>query len=226
MRLTLWLVLASALFSPSAQAVELKYVWKKGDVLRYRYEEVTHFKDPGIDRIVTVRSIFSERVVSVARDGRAKLQVTIEKLELGDGSQAIAPVEPLPPSARVLTGQIDRRGHLTLDRMATVVLRDGRLEVAVRDGAPNAHERAIDVVPRRLLALLALPAADQKPPQVAPDVVVDGTVATLRLRNASADLTSRFDTVAGRLLEVRGTLMMRLATKINSVVVLTHLGVP
>jgi hypothetical protein len=194
MRLFFQLAAFAILFSlaSSADAVELKYIWKAGSVLLYRYEEVTHFKAAGLDSILAVRSTFSERIVTVGRDGTAKLDFTIEKLELKLGSQSLDIFYGLPPKARTLHGQVDARGHYKFDRMATVFLVEGRLYVGSRDARVSGarmhitpiatidprtgilanetiHEvqvdeytPAIDAVPGGLFEMLVLPVGEQR----------------------------------------------------------------
>jgi hypothetical protein len=275
------------LASPTVEAVELRYEWKKNDIHRYHYEEISHFRratgGPPLDQLVTIRSTFSERVRSVRVDGAAEIELTLEQLEVYLGKRAVASLDAIPSSERTLHVSVDRRGHLTMRRMITVCLHDGSVYLGARSldpaalrlgtlqvsgpaagGSPTVvtvkmgeKDGWLDAVPYRLLQMLALPVGDQAVGRAVEVrdpagtlrwslAALDEAVATLRVTSVAAkaalaararpagspvvptmrresDLTTRFDTKTGRLLEARGTVIQRLATKTSSTIVLQHL---
>lgn len=147
------------LVSSSAFAVELNYKWKKGEVHRFRYEDDTTFemKMPGMGAMggiqmpgmnmgsggmemnMKVRSVFSQKVLSVGKDGTAQVQLTLERMELMQGGERIAALDKIPPAARKVKAEVDRKGNAKFYRMVTVYLQDERAVVGVHDLKAGKH---------------------------------------------------------------------------------------
>jgi hypothetical protein len=224
------------LASAQAAATELKYVWQKDAVERYRYEETVHWK---AGAILTVRAQLAERVRALRADGRATVEVILEALDASLGTQSYDLRDQVPAQERSVVVVADAKGHFAVPESWRVGVRDGRPAVERRD----AGSQTIEVVPRRLLGLLALPAGTVERGRAAPVrngrqtmqwrlAAVDGTASTLYVtdsasapataghsatqlpRREAADLVVRFDAAQGRLLEVRGTLIWTQSTRV------------
>jgi len=230
------------LASVQAAATELKYVWRKDAVERYRYEETVHWKGGAI---LTVRAQLAERVRALRADGRATVEVMLEALDASFGTQSYDLRDQVPAQEQRVVVVADAKGHFAAPESWRVGVRDGR--PAVERG--DAGSQTIDVLPRRLLGLLALPAGTVERGRAAPVrngtqtmhwrlAAADGMASTLYVtdsasppataghaatqspRREAADLVVRFDAAQGRLLEVRGTLIWTQSTRVLSRVLL------
>jgi hypothetical protein len=239
------------LASLRATATELKYVWRTDAVERYRYEETVHWKGGAV---ITVHAQLAERVRAVRRDGRGSVELTLEALDVSFGKQSFDLRAQVPAQERVIV-VADAKGHFAVPDTWRVGLRDGRPVVELRAAGAGEIAKAsqmIDVVPRRLLGLLALPEGTLERGRVARVrngrqtlqwrlAALDGPVATLYVSDAAAapstsahsvtqppkkeaaDLVVRFDGEQGRLIEVRGTLIWTQSTRANSRVLMQRL---
>ncbi|XXF76106.1 hypothetical protein P2318_24005 [Myxococcaceae bacterium GXIMD 01537] len=130
----------------SASAVELNYKWKKGEVHRFRYEDDTTLEmqmggmagmmpgmGAGAGMRLKVQSVFSQKVLGVRPDGTADLELNVEKLDLFQGEQRVATIAQLPPSARKLKAEVDRKGRARFFRMVTVYMKEGQWLVGVHN---------------------------------------------------------------------------------------------
>jgi hypothetical protein len=230
-----------------AAATELKYVWQKGAVERIRYEETVHWKGAAI---LTVRAQFAERVSAVRADGRGSVELVLETLVASLGTQSFDLRDQLPPQERVVM-VADAMGHFAVPETLKVGVRDGRPTVERR--AKPGSSQMIDVVPRRLLGLLALPQGALERGHTAQVkhgrqtlhwrlATIEGTAATLYVTDSAppastaghsstqspkreaVDLVVRFDAAQGRLLEVRGTLIWTAPTRAISRVLMQRVG--
>jgi hypothetical protein len=216
------------LTSLQAAAIELK--WRKEAVEHYRYEETVHWKG---EPILTVHG---QLALTLRANGTA--EVRLEALDASLGTRSFTLLPLVPRHERVVVA--DAKDHFA--ESWRIVLRDGRPTVERR------AKSAIDVVPRRLLALLALPEGPLERGHVVPVkngrqtllwrlASVDGARATLfvsdsvpagrpgtqSLKPEAADLVVRFDTAEGRLLEVRGIVIWTDSTRAVSRVLMQRL---
>lgn len=225
------------LSSMRAAATELKYVWRKDTVERYRYEESVHWKGGAI---LTVHAQLAERVLSVRGEGHGSVEVILEALDASFGTQSFDLRDQVPAKDRVVM-VADAKGHFAVPDTWRVGLRDGR-PVVVRTQPGVKASQTVDVVPRRLLGLLQLPEGTLQEGRVARVrkgsqslqwrlAAVDGTAATLYVTDAASppptrahaatqspkreatDLVVRFDAEKGRLIEARGTLVWTESTR-------------
>ncbi len=258
-----------------------------------------------MDDILTIRSVFTQRVLATRSDGSADIELPIEKLEVSLGKRSFDALNRLPLEGRVLPAKVDSKGHMILHRLVTVYLNEGRVYLGMRNfaaqpkgssgpaearesrhraridmfasfdprtgrlsgsasltdksalAAVEVHEEdpAVDAVPRRLFDMLEFPESARprdgvlevrRPVRTARWRLasLEGSLATLRVTSTAsggdakaapvlagvpatplrlADLTVRFDTVAGALIEVRGTIATKTSMKINSRLLLTRL---
>ncbi len=135
----------------SAFAVEFNYTWKKGDVHRFQYEDdstiemkmaggMPGMQMPGMNMgaggmkaQMKVQSIFSQKVLAVKPDGTAQVELTLEKMDLLQGGQRLAALDQIPPAARKVKAEVDRKGHARFFRMVTVYVQEERTVVGVHD---------------------------------------------------------------------------------------------
>lgn len=138
-RLVFGTALAMGVSTLPAAAVELNYKWKKGDVHRFQYEDVTTMAmemsgmgdmGPGKEP-VTLKSVFSEKVLKVGKDGKADVELTIEKMEVSQGDRKMAMLDKIPPAARVVKAEIDKKGHAKFFRMVAVYVQDDTVFLGV-----------------------------------------------------------------------------------------------
>lgn len=240
------------LASFEAAATELKYVWRKDAIERYRYEETVHWKGGAI---LAVHAQFAERVRAMRADGRATLELILEGLDASVGSQSFDLRHQVPAEEQRIIIVADARGHFTVPETWSVGVRDGRPTVerrAAGAGAKAGAMQTIDVVPLRLLRLLVLPdgalergravrVRDGKQTLKWQLATVDGNASTLYVTDSAsapatgdhaatqppkreaADLMVRFDAAQGRLQEIRGTLIWTQSTRVISRVLLQRL---
>lgn len=157
----------------SASAVELNYTWKKGDVHRFRYEDDTtvEMKMAGMEAMggmmpgmgaggmamkLRVQSQFSQKVLAVRPDGTADIEFTLEQMDIFQAGNKVAAITQVPPAARKVTAEVDRKGRARFYRMVTVYMQEERLVVGVHGVAQagpngarvamNDGERNIEVV--------------------------------------------------------------------------------
>jgi hypothetical protein len=233
------------LASRPAAATELKYLWQKGAVERFRYEETVHWKGGAI---LTVRALFAERVSAAHADGRGSVELMLEALDASLGTQSFDLRDQVPPQERVVL-IADRKGHFVVPESWQVAIRDGR--PTVERGAKAGSSQTIEVVPRRLLGLLALPEGALERGRTVQVrngrqtlrwrlATMEGTTATLYVTDSgpsgshsstqspkreAVDLVVRFDAELGRLLEVRGTLIWTRSTRAISRVLMQRMSV-
>ncbi|MET0403119.1 MAG: hypothetical protein ABW123_11985, partial [Cystobacter sp.] len=135
----------------SASAVEFNYKWNKGDVHRFQYEDDTNIEMkmpggmPGMNMPgmnmgaggmkvqMKVQSTFSQKVLSVRPDGTAEVELSLEKMDLLQGGQRLAALNEIPPAARKVKAEVDRKGRAKFYRMVTVYIQEGRTLVGVHD---------------------------------------------------------------------------------------------
>jgi hypothetical protein len=160
----------------SASAVELNYKWKKGDVHRFRYEDDTTVQMKmagmeamggmmpgmgagGMDMKLKVQSQFSQRVLSVRPDGTADVEFTLEQMDLFQGGNKVASMTQVPPAARKVTAEVDRKGRARFYRMVTVYMQEQVLVVGVRGVAqagPNGARASVSDGERTLEVVAAV----------------------------------------------------------------------
>ncbi len=135
----------------SASAVEFNYIWKKGDVHRFQYEDDSKIEmkmpggmggmqmpgmsmgEGGMSAQMKVQSTFSQKVLSVKPDGTAQVELTLEKMDLVQGGQKLAALNQIPPAARKVKAEVDRKGHAKFFKMVTVYVQEDRTVVGVHD---------------------------------------------------------------------------------------------
>lgn len=140
------------LVSTSAFAVELNYQWKKGDKHHFSYEDDTKFDMamgggmPGMPGMAAMggggmqmklQTTFLEKVLNVRKDGTADIELTVEKLDFFQGGSKVASIAQIPPAARVVKAEVDRKGHAKFFQMVTVYMRDDQMFVGVHKIGPN-----------------------------------------------------------------------------------------
>jgi hypothetical protein len=136
-------LVAMLLAAWQVSALELKYTWKAGEVARYAYEDETRIdlRVPGMPVLdalglgsaVTVRSTFTQKVLTVARDGSADVELTLEKLDLLQDGEQVASILDLPLEARTALAHVDRKGRTTFTRMVSVYLHGDQVYLGVRE---------------------------------------------------------------------------------------------
>ena len=131
------LLAALALLCPSAQAVELNYAWKPGDVHPFRYREDTTVTVSAMGMRVppvttSFQTDFSERVVSAAPGGGARLEITVESLSIYEGERLVATLTDFPERGRRLVADVDRKGHMSFPYITTIIKVEGQYLVGVR----------------------------------------------------------------------------------------------
>ncbi|HYO71281.1 MAG TPA: hypothetical protein VEU33_34900, partial [Archangium sp.] len=142
--------------SGSASAVELNYQWKKGDVHRFQYEDdsTMEMKMPGgmggmpgmgmqmpgmqmgqggMNVRMKVQSVFSQKVLSVRKDGTAEVELTLEKMDLIGADKRVTTIDTIPPAAKKVKAEVDRKGHAKFFKMVTVYIQEGRTVVGVHN---------------------------------------------------------------------------------------------
>ncbi|AKJ05782.1 Hypothetical protein AA314_07408 [Archangium gephyra] len=142
--------------SGSASAVELNYQWKKGDVHRFQYEDdsTIEMKMPGgmggmpgmgmqmpgmemgkggMNVRMKVQSVFSQKVLSVRKDGTAEVELTLEKMDLVGADKRVTTIDNIPPAAKKVKAEVDRKGHAKFFKMVTVYIQEGRTVVGVHN---------------------------------------------------------------------------------------------
>jgi hypothetical protein len=158
------------LVSTSALAVELNYKWKKGDTHRFTYEDDTTFEMaagggmPGMPGMAAmggagmkmkVITSFTEKVLAVRPDGSADVELTVNKLDFYQAGSKVASIANIPPAARVVKAEVDRKGRAKFYQMVTVYMRDEQMYLGVHKAhaGPNsasasasAGNQQVDVV--------------------------------------------------------------------------------
>jgi hypothetical protein len=239
-----WAVIASLLLGTAAP---LSYAWKKGEARRYRYEETTHFHRGG--ETVTVRSTFSQTVRAAHRDGTAEVEIKLEALEvlLGGGRIDLGDRVPATLGAttdrrgrlvmqqtlavslhdgRVSVGPRAGDGDPTIDlipcRLFDLLVLPARAPAAGRSqevrGPAGAVRWSLARTEKSVSTIRVTTAAAGDGIRARRRMALSARATPLTPREA--DLTMRFDRVAGQLLEARGTVIERVPSKANSRVVL------
>lgn len=144
-----------------ALAVEFNYTWKKGDTHRFLYEEDTTLEmsmgnnTPGMGAMpgmpampamgganvrVRLQSVFSQKVLAVRADGTADVELTVERLDFFEGGKKLAALAKIPPAARVVKAEVDRKGNARFFDMVTVYMQDEQVYVGVHkvQAGPNS----------------------------------------------------------------------------------------
>lgn len=142
--------------SGSASAVELNYQWKKGDVHRFQYEDdsTIEMKMPGgmggmpgmgmqmpgmemgkggMNVRMKVQSVFSQKVLSVRKDGTAEVELTLERMDLVGGDKRVTTIDTIPAAAKKVKAEVDRKGNAKFYKMVTVYIQEGRTVVGVHN---------------------------------------------------------------------------------------------
>jgi hypothetical protein len=143
--------LVALLICSTAGAIELNYQWKQGDVHRFDYQDETKFvMSAGAMGAQTmtlkVMSTFSQKVLSVAADGTAEIEFTLEKLQLQQGNRQASTLKQIPPLARTARAEVDTKGHAKFVQMVTMYVHENRVYLGVRkfaagpDGASASVE--------------------------------------------------------------------------------------
>lgn len=134
-----------------ASAVELLYTWKAGEIHRFRLEEHTRIQlagmatgavpgmpgmpggavgVPGTDMTAHVNSTFSEKVLKVRPDGTAEIELSVEDLQVAQGDgKPVSALGALPPAARKVKAEVDRKGHARFYKIITVYQIENRFVV-------------------------------------------------------------------------------------------------
>lgn len=118
----------AALMAPEAEGVELLYTWNLGEHHRFRYQDATIFSMAGSlgESVPPLRfgteTIFSETVLSVAADGSATVNLTVESLAIQIEGRTIATLAELPDDVCEFEAQVDRRGNVSFTRRVTAWL--------------------------------------------------------------------------------------------------------
>lgn len=163
-------VAAIVSFTP-AFAVELSYRWKAGDVHRFTYEDDTAFEMsmsgvPGMGAMggmmggmpglsapgmsvgadgmkvkAKVTTTFSQKVLSVKPDGTADIELTVERMEISADGMKAAVLSQIPPAARVVRAEVDRKGHARFYNMVTVYVQDEQMYVGVHKVSASADRK-------------------------------------------------------------------------------------
>ncbi len=149
-----WLRFSAAclalLLSAPALAVELNYKWKKGDTHRFSYEDDTTIEMamagmagmPGMPGMAAmgsagggmkmkVQTVFNQKVLAVRPDGSADVELTVEKLDFFQGGKKVANIAQVPPAARVVKAEVDRKGNAKFYKMVTLYMQEDRLVLGV-----------------------------------------------------------------------------------------------
>ena len=184
--------------SGSASAVELNYQWKKGDVHRFQYEDdsTIEMKMPGgmggmpgmqmpgmemgqggMNVRMKVQSVFSQKVLSVRPDGTAEVELTLEKMDLISGDKRTTTLDQIPPAAKKVKAEVDRKGNAKFYKMVTVYIQEGRTVVGVHNlkagprgasASMTAGDTRVDVVaavdPKKGTITLAMEEKKAPPP--------------------------------------------------------------
>ena len=237
MRSWIWMFGAIAIAQAStghAATGELPLAWKPDEVRRYSLGETAKVGS----QLVRVRSTFAERVRAVRPDGTAELEISVESLEVCTGRPARCVHPTLGRTLETTRAESDRRGAVTAQRVLTVVLRDGRPRLELRDPrTPPARDLpAFEAVPLELLDLLAPPDRHPTPGKAVKRqlgattlrwllATLDARIASVRVTSdghapLTADLSAHFAAATGELLDARGTLIRWQPQKRNSVFVL------
>ena len=149
------------LLSAPALAVELNYKWKKGDSHRFSYEDDTTLEMamagmagmpamPGMPGMAVtgeagggmqmkVQTVFRQKVLAVRPDGSADVELTVEKLDFFQGGKKVANITQVPPAARVVKAEVDRKGNAKFFKMVTLYMQEDRMVLGVHkvQAGPN-----------------------------------------------------------------------------------------
>jgi hypothetical protein len=139
-RKTLCILVGLILLQSTVLAVELDYKWKKGDVHRFSYADETRFdvEMPGMDGMkakVKVESVFSEKVLRVKPDGKADVELVIEKLDIYQEGKKLATIQKVPPAARMVKAEVDKKGRAKFYKMVTVYIHDNAVYVGIHNAS-------------------------------------------------------------------------------------------
>ena len=124
------------LWTGAAQAVELNYRWKKGEVHRFQYEDDSRISMEtggmaGLDMRMKVQSRFSMKVLKKLPGGKAEVEMTVKKLDLFQGGRRLASISKIPPAARKVKAVIDRKGRVKFYKMESVYVQDDQIYVGI-----------------------------------------------------------------------------------------------
>ena len=137
-----WLPALLFLLAPRAQAIELDYQWKKGDVHRFTYQDDSKFKMSlgamgTVEAAIKIKSQFSMKVLSVDAQGTAGVDFTLEKLDMWMNGKKAGSLAQIPPRARVVKAEIDTKGHARFTQMVSVYVHENRVYVGVQKLGPG-----------------------------------------------------------------------------------------
>ncbi|MBW2700712.1 MAG: hypothetical protein JRF33_07805, partial [Deltaproteobacteria bacterium] len=131
-----------------ASAIEMNYKWKKGDVHRFRYQDDSRVTmkmggmagmAAGMDVSMKVKSTFAMKVLKTLPGGKAEVELTIESMDLYQGTRKLPALKKIPVAARKVKATVDRKGRATFHRMVTVYFHDDQVYLGVRkaEGGPG-----------------------------------------------------------------------------------------
>ena len=149
------------------EAAELVYNWKTGSTVAYHYQDETALTmelpnlgampgmggmggmlgglgmggggaSGGITSRIKVTSDFTQKVGRVFPDGSAEVQFEVTSLQVEQDGHSLGTLTNFPAEARTLTGRMDRKGHLMLERELKVYMVNNKVVVGVQSGAQRA----------------------------------------------------------------------------------------
>lgn len=157
----------------SVHAAELEYKWKKGDTHRFEFEADNQVEmklggamggmmggmmggggaGGGIGAKIKTRSTFSQKVVKVLANGTAEIDFVVEKLDMFQGGKKIGSITEVPPQARKVRAEIDKKGKAKFYKMVTVYMKDDQVYVGVKQegkygasGKARMGDQSIEIV--------------------------------------------------------------------------------
>ena len=80
--MTLWIGVCTLLLATPQDAVELRWKFRPGQVLRYEVTQKTTSRAPGVEQVQDMTTIYRWTVKEVADDGTADIQLTFEALAI------------------------------------------------------------------------------------------------------------------------------------------------
>jgi hypothetical protein len=135
----------------NASAAELKYRWKKGDLHRFSFESDNKIEmklggamgnmmggmmggsksGAGINARMKTKTVFTQKVKSVASNGTAQIDFTVERLDMFQGGRKVASIDKIPPKARKVRAEVDEKGRAKFYKMVTVYMKDNQVYLGV-----------------------------------------------------------------------------------------------
>lgn len=142
---TMAIMTMTLLVATGASAVELSYTWKKGDTHKFSFEDETSFQmsmggmGGGMNATMKVKSVFTQKVLSVRPDGTADMELEILKLDLFQDGKKLAALTQIPPAARKVKAEVDRKGRAKFYKMVSVYIQDDRVYVGIHKASVGPH---------------------------------------------------------------------------------------